>query len=401
MEHPMTKGISVRALLVFTTTGSSLLLACERQATNAGIVVRDSAGIAIVESRAPQWESGKEWSVTPDPVLRVGSVEGQEPYLLFRVTDGVVFSDGRIAVLNTGTQEVRLYSEAGEHLGTIGGQGEGPGEFRSPRLMFRLSEDSLAVVDFDRISILDPSGDFVRSYTYGVPPALGRFSDGSLLGLGFAAAVDPYELGVVCPRMALIRMRGGEFERDTIAEVSGSEVYRALVAGGISSWMRPLGRIRSTVVEQNQIFTGDGSTFEFRVLDEDGSLLRIVRRNADMAIRPGDIARFEEAYLADALPDQLRQRRQQVLRESPYPDQLPAYDRLLVDGVRNVWARHYGIADETPRWSVFDPLGRWLGIVTMPDGLEVLEIGDEYVLGRTEDSMSVEYVQLHTLQKPA
>jgi hypothetical protein len=37
----------------------------------------------------------------------------------------------------------------------------------------------------------------------------------------------------------------------------------------------------------------------------------------------------------------------------------------------------------------------------MPDGLEVLEIGDEYVLGRTEDSMSVEYVQLHTLQKPA
>ena len=33
-------------------------------------------------------------------------------------------------------------------------------------------------------------------------------------------------------------------------------------------------------------------------------------------------------------------------------------------------------------WTVFDPVGRILGFVETPDGLEIYEIGEDYILGR-------------------
>ena len=52
-------------------------------------------------------------------------------------------------------------------------------------------------------------------------------------------------------------------------------------------------------------------------------------------------------------------------------------------------------------WTVFDAEGRIQGLVETPPGLEVFEIGEEYVLGVVEDDLGVEYVQLWALDREA
>lgn len=43
--------------------------------------------------------------------------------------------------------------------------------------------------------------------------------------------------------------------------------------------------------------------------------------------------------------------------------------------------------------------GRVLGFVETPDRLEIFEIGEDYILGRSWDEMYVEYVQLWALER--
>jgi hypothetical protein len=119
----------------------SLIPACERE-DDRGVTysVRDSAGVAIVESASPAWTESEAWRVDPVPVL---DVSGQADEELFRIGSPVVPSDGRLVLFNGGACEVRFYDEAGNRPGASGRCGEGPGEYgRTPQLPF---ESSLSV----------------------------------------------------------------------------------------------------------------------------------------------------------------------------------------------------------------------------------------------------------------
>lgn len=103
------------------------------------------------------------WSLSEDPTLEIGVVEGEEEYQLHRVGGSVRLDDGRIVVANTGSRELRVFGPDGDFLGSVGRDGEGPGEFRSPSRIRRLAGDTLMVWDdgLFRISLFDAEGDFL------------------------------------------------------------------------------------------------------------------------------------------------------------------------------------------------------------------------------------------------
>ena len=45
--------------------------------------------------------------------------------------DGTTLSDGRIAIVNQGSDEIRIYDANGRFVNTFGRKGGGPGEFRN------------------------------------------------------------------------------------------------------------------------------------------------------------------------------------------------------------------------------------------------------------------------------
>lgn len=95
----------------------------------AAVVVRDSAGIRIVESRRPRLAPGA-WTVEDEPVLHIGGSTATGPAALYRVSDAGTLPDGSLVVANVGSQELRFFGPDGEPRGTAGSYGNGPGEFR-------------------------------------------------------------------------------------------------------------------------------------------------------------------------------------------------------------------------------------------------------------------------------
>lgn len=116
-------------------------------ASGARVSERDSAGIVIVENEVSPSAGPAALQLSPEPRLRIGAVEGPEAEQLFRVRGGVILPDGRVAVLNAGTRQVRVYGPDGAHLTSFGGAGEGPGEFGFPGQLAFLEPDTLMVWD--------------------------------------------------------------------------------------------------------------------------------------------------------------------------------------------------------------------------------------------------------------
>ena len=133
-------------------------------------VVRDSAGVRIVENSRPLWQPGEEWRLSPDPVVDIGGGDMEEDQL-FRVVGALRLSDDRVIVANGGTNEIRFYGPGGAFLSASGGEGEGPGEFRGLDAIRRLRGDSLFARDgrLYRGSVFDGQGRFIRAVQPQVP----------------------------------------------------------------------------------------------------------------------------------------------------------------------------------------------------------------------------------------
>ena len=118
--------------VVLFSTIATLLLTVATSGTQGpplSAAVRDSAGVRIVENTAPRWQKGEGWHLSSKPVLDLGGQEGPE-YALFGVVSAFRLEDGRVAIANTGANDIRIFDEHGRHLLTVGGTGSGRGEFK-------------------------------------------------------------------------------------------------------------------------------------------------------------------------------------------------------------------------------------------------------------------------------
>lgn len=104
------------------------------------------------------------WQLSADPLVSIGVVEGEEVYQLYNASSSVRMPDGRLAVLNGGSEDVRFFDAEGHFLSDFGHEGAGPGEFRDPTRIQLLDADTLRVWDqaLDRFSFHDADGAFSR-----------------------------------------------------------------------------------------------------------------------------------------------------------------------------------------------------------------------------------------------
>ena len=106
--------------------------------------VGDSAGIAIVTSAAPRFPV--RYRVDSAPVLDLGA-SGDPADEFSGTIIALKLHDGRIAVANQGTSEVRFFDAAGKRLQSVGRKGSGPGEFEQIASFNQGTGDSLLVFD--------------------------------------------------------------------------------------------------------------------------------------------------------------------------------------------------------------------------------------------------------------
>jgi len=131
------------------------------------------------------------------PRLDIGGQEAAEEYPFHRMFDAATLSDGRIAVLDQGSDQIRLYDRGGRFLHAFGRRGGGPGEFRDIIQLWARPGDTLIVSDYRpfRVSWFLPDGEFIRSVepqpvTPNNPRVQDLFADGSFLSADHDVAID-------------------------------------------------------------------------------------------------------------------------------------------------------------------------------------------------------------------
>jgi hypothetical protein len=397
--------------------------ACERGTVQgAAVTARDSAGVRIVESSAPAWEPGQEWTIAQEPETVIGRLDGAEPYLLSSVRDALRLSDGRIVVANGGTNELRVFDPEGRFLGSLGGRGKGPGEFDNLGSLHLLPGDSLAAWDplLRRLTVFRQDGRVAREWTVGslavfMPPILGVFEDGSLL----SASSGPRSPGqptdqVYRDSLVWVRVRPGSTEMDVIGGGPGAEQMLVTRGSSTQNYQVLFGRTSLTAGAPDRWFAADNGRYEIAVRSPTGQLIALIRRSVEpppvtpevlQAVREVESRRQEraEASMREIMAARGHTYEDRRLRgeEVPHHPTMPFFDRLLPNERGNLWVRDYRPTPDAPqRWSVFDRSGRWLGELQTPVGIEVYQIGDDFLLGRATDEMDVPFVHLYRLRKP-
>ena len=375
--------------------------------SRAGHVVRDSAGIRIVENARGSWTDDRRWRIADAPSVDIGGGDSAAASLLYRVVTARRLSGGRIAVANTGTSEVRIFDSTGRHLSTIGRRGDGPGEFRSPWHLNQIG-DSLVVVDIGRghrYDVFAPNGELVRSFTTPVATGtegtelIGWFADGtSLVRRHEYHAPDPQVTTPTRNHVSLFRIGTDGSRLDSLGRFPDQTGIR----GRLYLW----GPRAHEAVYDSTVYYGPADTYEIHEYSPQGKLRGIIRRSIpNRQTTAQDIAAFEaESRRREAemgISAQRLAERQRRIGEVQYAPTFPAYYYLKTDDAGNLWVQDYSPhVGEGRVWSVFDRAGVYLGDVEMPERFRLFQIGDDFVLGRWLDADDVEHVRMYPIIKP-
>lgn len=395
-----------------------VLLGCgDRGPAGEGVTVTDSAGVQVVYSTLPAWDSDEVWSLSETPRMVIGVVAGDEPYQFFSVSDARLLPGGGIVVAHTSRPpEWRIYDSTGVHVRSIGGDGEGPGEFRLLRGWLD-TDDMLVGYDpvLGRITRFTLAGELVdarpvlafnapvRGDRDWPPVWFDRFDEGGLLGR--PNSPRPYENGRTRPRFAFTRLDLATLEYDTVALALGPEYnVRDLGEDGrpaISSVA--FSPISIAVAHDTTAFVSDNSDFWIEEIALGGGVVRRFGR----AYEPKPVTRqdeedFKAQRLAGTQSDDERRYVEQVLRDQVFAEVHPAHDtRMHVDGVGHLWvALRSPPPSEVVTWSIFDPHGVYLGDITTPTRLRITEVTADAVVGVWRDELDIQTVRVYDLDKP-
>jgi hypothetical protein len=362
---------------------------------------RDSAGVLIMENARPAWSDNERLSLGAKPRLMIGNT-ADSVYRFRQVRGVMLLADGRIAVADGASLQLRFFDSQGQFLSASAGRGNGPGQILNMHGVRRLRGDTIAISSgLSTAALYTNTGQFVRTVAFprGVEgPRARPFLLVGLLNSG-AAVVAP--LPGITPRSAGSRWteslslklvtESGDATRD-LATVPYIEMEQ-VSSGPAPVWLSSVGVF---VASDDRFYSGFGDRYEIRVYAGDGKLQSIIRRPwTPTPITADDWERWvvEWSKLWIRTTGAEREREVQKVRESPWAEQNPAFSQFIVDRDGRLWVReaHWqdaiaaGSLGDIPAvpssWSVFDARGRWLGDVSMPAGFQPFEIGRDYATG--------------------
>lgn len=374
------------------------------------VVMHDGAQVTIevVESELVEEELAT-WRVDSIPALNLGGLDGPEQVALFRVTGAYRLSDGRVVVADGGSSELKIFDGGGALTGTLGGPGEGPGEFRQLSYIGLLPGDSLAVWDMGlaRLTVFGPDGVRARDVRIGAAAespqssVTGVFSDGSIMSRGFIDLGGREPDGLERHRSAVLHLTAMGTLGDTVGSFVTGETYFRAFEGGFSFYTPPFARTTEVMAAGDRVYVADSEHPEIRVLAVDGMPLRLMRWSAPIReITQADVDRARDLALA-GVSEGRRPDVERMFAEMPMHATMPAFAKLRVDRDGNVWVQRYRTEwDEgKSEWLIFDTSGQLTARAELPPGLNPTDIGSGFVLGIERDALDLEYVRLYSLHR--
>ncbi len=390
------------------------LASCSADDTGSSVTtMRDSAGIAITENDLASLTSS--CAISSAPTVSIGSVEGDEAYQLHRVFGARRLSDGRIVLVNQGSQSIRFYDASGKFVGQAGRPGRGPGEFENAFYHWVLPGDTIWVGDYRpwQFHVFAHDGTWRRtvrpSPQYNNSPEVMDVLDDGRSVLGARELESRSPTGFTLQHLTVVVHGPDGALVDTLGRYPNGRIGN-MGEGPAGLWMGPLFESFTRVAASgSRIVVGHGSVAELSVHRAGDSirLERLIRwTTGDRRVTSDAIAaerkRLREQY-PDLDPAMFRRLVVPLIREDrPAADVFPAFAGIIPGRDGRIWVREYPTPDraDTRSYLGFDPEGRLLCRMTTPAFDNIFELGSNYMLALHRDSLGIERVLQYQVTGP-
>ena len=330
-----------------------------------------------------------------EELFTVGSVTGDDWDIFGNVGSVHFDAESDLHILDNQSDRIFVVGPDGSLLRTVGGSGEGPGEFNGVTRIFVARDGSYTVFGNGdrRIDLLGPGGSFVRRInldpaTTGMILTEAVFPDGSLL-ISQVVRFDWNDMaaGFVLPevesRPLWILPFPLDGELDTLYHawelpetevVSGESSPGEIVLYAGRAFEPPLGL---GVLTDGRVALIDSTGYRVKLLGRGGEVTGTIERPitplaVDEAIREAERERYRERYPQASSDRPVAQRgvRREGAESLTFADEVPVLTGISVDWEDRIWlerAGFTGAGDDGPI-DVVTPAGDYIGTLP-PDGL--------------------------------
>ncbi len=398
--------MSTRPSVLLTATAACALAACGTD-TGPSAAGPDVVTETIGDTTVVRTLSGSAWGAeaTLVPEVSIGELDGPEEYLFGWILSIAVDDDRNVYVFDYQAQHVGVFDAEGNHLETLGGRGEGPGEFSRAEAIAMLPDGRLVVRNpgNQRIEVFGPEPGQTEQWRYpagGLHTFTPLYTDmhGRTLVPIVDRSRDESSPGILVTQLLVLGPDGTHV--DTLARPTHPS----------PTAVRPFRpRFQWTFHPSGHFLTGMPSEYRIDLVRDDG-VLRIER-----AVDPVPVLEEEGAYAREQMVRSMRELDPDWSWSGPpVPKHKPFFRSLRTGRDGRIWVRvsteGYAIENEDHdpadpssmpvvwrepvRYDVFEPDGTYLGVVVPPDGttLSTAVFDGDYIWAVTQDELEVQRV---------
>ena len=350
----------------------------DRYHTWRGIAVLSITAISACRSADIPPDTG----IIPAPTAQISLEEdlrlGTDDPLFASVGDMKADADGRIYVADVrDPSNIYKFTPDGELIGTVGGHGEGPGEYRYPSPVMP-GPDSLVVWDSysDHFVVYEPDGTFRRSserFTTDNPTSLnmiGQFGGGYFVSETpyFTPGIQEEDVGEV-----MYRIINGEGALGDVFWSSGmSEFLIHSTSNSIMVSSQPFGRRTACTSARDRLYCVWTEAVEIHGFTADGDTLPPLRVTYD----PLPISASARQEALDGVRDEFRD-------TVTLPDTHPALSNVTGDDRGRLWLRmRITEDDEVTDYWIVDPSDRSVVSTRVDGNMSLTSVEGGFAYGR-------------------
>lgn len=307
---------------------------------------------------------------------------------------GAFLMGEQLLVAENGSSQIKVFNLDGRLHRSIGGAGEGPGEFVDLTWIQAGVDNSVLAYDavLGRVTRFAADGELLETVTLRAPPssagsmALGVFDNGSILAYSRLAPEVPAAASVIRPRAPLNLLdETGEYSA-TVGDYLGGELFVVPVDRGRRFVRRILGRASHIAVADSVYVVVDNTSDMPSVFSSDGRILTLLR--STVPIEPRVVTEADVRLMKSRVGGS-GGTRGDLIDDTPRPDVVPYFGwaawaprPLAVVGGQRVALLRFGGLDPTgPTWSVHDLLsGGQVGWFAAVDDVELLAFGGDHAV---------------------
>lgn len=392
------------------------LAACQNESQ--AELIWEATTDTIGDTIAVRTTSGSEWGSAASLSLEmsIGSMDGDDHFVLGDPVSLAVTGDGIIVVLDEQIPIVRAFAADGTFIGNIGRDGRGPGEYDGPDAVAVMSDGRILVRDpgNSRISVFDVGGTLLDEWRLSGGFNTNRRFYVDTLDHSYANTLLERGLGPWDWEFGLVRYAPNGEILDTIpapvwsydraqvtASREGSSSVRAVPFTPEPHW---------SFSPHGHMVGGLSTDYRIDLFRQDGTVIRMEKE-----WEPVPVGRAEADERRLRITRSLQRQYGSWRWNGPsIPDTKPPFRGLFVSWEGNVWVtrstgalRRPGDTDaepgdvpeleffEPPAFDVFSATGRFMGRVNAPSNMlldpEPVVRGD-HLWAITQDDIGVPYI---------